>query len=126
MQVDISFVNAKVYNIERFDVVIGQKFSLFTDSGIPLSWFANNDQVLNVIDNDSSADVEATGLGKSIILIMDATVKEGDDPKVVKKLIVNVVNAIVEQAKNLNATGDKPILKDAAPKEDGSLSDLLQ
>lgn len=120
MQVDISLINAKVYNIEKFQVVIGQKFSLFTDSGIPLSWFANNDQVLNVTDNDSSADVEATGLGTSIILIMDKDLKE------VKRLTVDVVSAIVEQARNLNATGGQPILKDAAPKEDGSLADLLQ
>lgn len=105
MNVDVSFSNAKVYNIERFDVVIGQKFSLFTDSAEPIKWFSDNDPVLAISANGMNADIEATGLGESIIFIMDAAFT------VIKKLTIKVVSAILEPAATLGLSSDPPVDK---------------
>lgn len=106
MHVDVSFSFAKVYDITTFDVVLGQKFSLLTDWVGTSNWFANNDPVLSLNVSGNAADVEATGLGTSVILIMDAS------DTVVKKLTIKVVDAIVEPAKDLGLTADAPIPKD--------------
>lgn len=105
MQVDISLDNAKVYNFERADIVLGQKFSLTTDSGIPLRWFADQDAVLAMVVNESSVDIEATGLGESIILIMDTLLNQ------VKKLTIKVVDAIQKPAADLGLSSDSAIPK---------------
>lgn len=106
MQVNIDFEFAKIYNIQnRVDVVLGQKFSLYTDSETPIFWFANGDPVLAITERDTSADLEATALGKSVLLIMDSNLTQ------LRRFDINVVNEIVEQAKNLNATADQPVLK---------------
>lgn len=119
MQVDVSFPFAKIFNIpERVDAVLGQKFSLLTDSGINLLWFASGDKVLSIIEGSVSADLEATALGSSVIHITDT------EEKLVRRIVINVVQAIVEEANNLNATAGQPILKDVAPDE--SLDDLLK
>lgn len=105
MQVDVSFSNAKVYDINKFDVVLGQKFLLTTDSADRLRWFSDQDAVLSLSDDGITADVEATGLGESTILLMDGLFTK------LKELTIKVVSAISEPAKSLGLTADAPILK---------------
>jgi hypothetical protein len=107
MKVNVDFQFAKVYNVEeRIDVVLGQKFSLYTDADpTPIEWFANNDEVLQIKTNGSSADVEALSLGTSIIQIQD------EGASIVKKLVINIVSEIVEPAKTLGVTAEPPVPK---------------
>ena len=107
MNVNVDFQFAKVYDVEeKIDVVIGQKFSFFTDAdATPIEWFANNDQVLAITANGSSADVEALSLGTSIIQI------QNEGASIIKKLVINIVSAITEPAKTLGVTADEPVPK---------------
>lgn len=107
MKVDVKFSNAKVYDVSVFDVAKGEKFSLLTDYTDVSSWFANNDSVLSVTQNDNNADVEATGTGTSIILIKSQNL----DAPTLKQLTINVLDAIVDPASNLNVSGGIPIPK---------------
>lgn len=105
MQVDVSFSFAKVYNIEKFDVVLGQKFSIITDYGSPKSWFADNDPVLSITVNGKDADIEATAKGTSIIKFFDA------EDQLLKKISITVVDAILEPAASLGITSEAPVPK---------------
>jgi hypothetical protein len=104
MQVDISFDFAKIYNIERVDVVAGQKFKLFTDAE-GLRFFSDNDPVLSLRPNGTVVEGAADDLGTTTILIMDA------NDVIHKKLVIRVVDAIVEPAATLNPTAGEPVLK---------------
>lgn len=105
MQVDIQFDFAKVYNIEKkIDVAKGQKFSLLTDLTGESKWFSDNDPVLSINKSGNNADVEATGLGTSTILIM------GTDFGIEKEIEINVV-AGLNMAVTLNATAGEPVIK---------------
>lgn len=105
MQVDISFQFAKVYDIERADVVLGQKFSLLTDYDGNSKWFADNDAVLKIDQAGNNADIEATALGSSTVLIMDTSLN------IIKKLTIRIVDAIVEPAADLGLTADPAVAK---------------
>jgi hypothetical protein len=107
MHVDVSFSFAKVYDVAKFDVVLGQKFSLLTDFVGTSNWFANNDPVLSLSVSANTADIEATGLGTSTILIMDESMA------VIKTLTIRVVDAIIEPVKDLGLTADAPVRKDS-------------
>lgn len=101
MQIDISFDFAKIFNIDKFvNVVKGQKFSLITDSALKISFFSNNDPVLAISNTDTSADIEATDVGQSTMLLMDS------NSTILKTLIFVVVDSIQEPAANLNASSE--------------------
>lgn len=105
MQIDISFDFAKVYNIEKFDVVKGQKFLLTPDSTDDLKWFSDNDPVLSLKVSSKNVNGEATELGESTILIMDKNFSE------LKKLTVRVVDSIEQAATDLGLSAGEPIPK---------------
>lgn len=105
MQVDVKFDFAKVYDISTFDVVKGQKFSLFTDFVGVSNWFSDNDPVLELNVIGSNAEITAAGNGKSVLLIMDEAYQ------VQKKLIITVVDAIIDPAADIGASAGTPILK---------------
>jgi hypothetical protein len=99
MQVDISFEFAKVFNIDKLvHVAKGQQFSIFTDSTDKVNFFSNNDATLAINASDNAADITATGLGESILLIMDANFT------IVKTLIFLVLDSIQEPATSLNTS----------------------
>ncbi len=104
MQVDVSFDFAKVYNIDKIDVVTGQKFTLLTDfeGG---RWFSDQDQVLSLKVLGRDAEAIAGELGTSTILIMDSSFT------IQKQLTIKVVDAITPMAQTLNATAETPISK---------------
>jgi hypothetical protein len=101
MTVDIAFDFAKVYNIERADIAVGQKFKLFTDfeNG---RFFSDNDQVLSLRPNGKEVEGTADEVGDTTILIMD------DQFTIQKKLTIKVVEAIVDPAASLGITAGEP------------------
>jgi len=106
MQIDILLSNVKVYDINRFDVVLDEKFSLISDdTTTDYRWFSDNDEVLNIVlSSKSSADVTATKEGQSTILIMDSSLA------VIKTLTVSVKKSL-EVATSLNISAGTPVVK---------------
>lgn len=104
MQVDISFEFAKVYNIEKVDIVKGQKFNLFTDTE-GVRWFSENDPVLSFKVIGKDVEGQAEEIGVSTILIMDAAYA------ILKTLLITVVDAIIPMATSLGATVDETVIK---------------
>jgi len=105
MQVDVVFDFARVYIVDnKIDVVKGQKFSLLTDLTGDSKWFSDNDPVLGIIVTGNNADVEATDIGTSTILIM------GTSFGIHKELTISVVEA-VDRAVNIGAEAGPPQLK---------------
>lgn len=116
MRVNVGFTFARVYNVDVFDVVKGQKFSLDTnnkdneDVEIPPAkadwWFSNNDNVLSLTVTGSGATCEATNPGVCTILIMN------EGYITLKKIFITVLDAIKDPAQSLNATSDQaPVQK---------------
>lgn len=104
MQVDISFDFAKIYNIEKADIVIGQKFTLLTDFDGG-RWFSDQDQVLSLKVVGRDAQGTASEVGTSTILIMDSTFA------IQKQITINVVQEIVPMAQSLGVVAEQPVLK---------------
>ena len=105
MQVDVIFEFAKVYNVDKkIDVVKGQKFSINTDLTGGSKWFSDNDPVLSINVVGSNANIEASELGTSTILIM------GTDFGIQKELIISVVED-VNQASSLGVESGQPVTK---------------
>lgn len=98
--------NAYVVDITNFKVVKGQKFSLITDLTEPKEFFSNKDAVLSIDDNGMTAEVEATDLGKSMIIIL-----EPGGLTMLKTITIEVVDAIVLPATNLGVSADPAIPK---------------
>jgi hypothetical protein len=104
MQVDISFDFAKVYNIEKVDIVVGQKFTLITDYDGG-RYFSENDPVLSLKPIGRDVEGEANEVGTSTILIMDASFV------ILKTLTIQVVEAIAPLASTLGVTAGSAIQK---------------
>lgn len=102
MQADISFEFAKVYNVEKADVVKGQSFSIDTDFAGVSKWFSDNDPVLSLKVNGNTAEAEAKETGTSTILIMNESMT------VEKTLVINVVDSIEPKATDLSVTAGEP------------------
>lgn len=103
MQVDISFDFARVYNFERADVVVGQKFRLDSDAqDQPLKWFSDNDPVISLKVTGNSAEATADQTGTTTILILDESFG------LVKRLTINVVDDIQLMATSLGISTGPP------------------
>lgn len=106
MIVDLSLSNAKIYNIfEVMDIKQGEHFLLTTDSADPVMFFSNNDSVLGLTESPTTVSGEALSVGTADILIMNTGLA------ILKKLVINVVTAIVEPATALNVTAEPPVPK---------------
>lgn len=103
MQVDISFGNARVYNIEKVDVRKGEAFTIHTDAPSDSRWFADNDPVLSVVVSGTDAEVQANEIGTTTILIMDAGASTAQ-----KQLTIKVVAEILPVATDLGITAGQP------------------
>ena len=99
---NVKFSIATVYDVNRFDVVKGEKFSLhLTDTTAATDWFSNNDPVLSMRVDNYDAEVTASNVGESKIRVFDGT-------SIVKELVINVVEKIAEMANNLNPQASTP------------------
>jgi hypothetical protein len=99
MQVDIVLKNAKVYNMDKADILLGESFGLETDGFDDQEWFANNDPVLTITGSGKNVAVKADAIGKSIIQIEDSGFNR------MKTITINVVGTL-EQAATLGVTAD--------------------
>lgn len=105
MQIDIILSNARIYDINKVDIVIAEKFSLIPDDTTKdIRLFADNDPVLDIVQNKTSIDVVASDIGMSTILLMNPSMQ------VEKTLYINVV-ASLTPATNLNISAEPPVLK---------------
>lgn len=105
MQIDVRFDNVKVYNVENFDVVVGQKFSLISDYTGKSKLFSDNDPVLAIIQNGNNASVTASAIGQSEISIRD------ENKTTIKTLIINVMDTIPDIPIDLGVTSGDAINK---------------
>lgn len=100
MKINIVFDFAKIYYHDftqdiNIDVVTGQSFEIHTDSKTDIDFSANNDPVLDLINDGKNIKAKADNIGKSRIIIMDSNLSH------LKIIYVNVVES-VEMVSTLN------------------------
>lgn len=106
MQVDISFNNSRVYDINRADVVVGETFTLDLDHDSEVRWFVDNDPAFDIKEvTNKTVKFKPNETGESTVLIMNS------EFNILKKLQFRVVDAIVPMAASLKLTAEEPILK---------------
>lgn len=105
-KINATLSNATFYDVNVFDVLKGEKFtlSLLETQGVS-EWFSNNDPVLDIDRIGEEAEVTAKSVGSSKILIFDGVGVK------IKELNIRVVDAIVPQAVSLGLTAGEPELK---------------
>lgn len=95
MKVDLILSNAKVYDVNRIELVKGESFQLEADT--PGKYFSDNDPVLELtVKSDKVVHGIAADNGTSIIWIVDG------NKQVIKELTISVVAYIEPQATALN------------------------
>lgn len=105
MKAHLNFPNVRAYAVERFDVRLGEAFSIeLEDAPGPVRWFADNDAALaiSVEPDGAKAVVKATAKGPCEIQL------QGADRSVLLVLTVEVFDV---QAVGLNITTGTPELK---------------
>lgn len=109
MKINLAFEFARIFDVKKFQVVVGEQFTVKTDFAGDLSYFSNNDPVLQIKQNSANngAAIVATEMGSCLILLKDPA----QDLATVGELEIEVVDAIAEQAVDLNATAGTPIPK---------------
>jgi hypothetical protein len=107
MKVDLVSKIGRVYDIHAMDIFIGESFTLIGRSKEQFEWLSNNDPVLLLSVIENVAQVQATSLGTSVIVIMNETF----DRKV-KEIVIKVVdNPNDNVIASLNFSADNPIPK---------------
>lgn len=104
MEANLIFENVKAYNVEKFDVKLGQDFTIeLVNTPGPIRWFSDNDPVLAIetqVDG-SQATLKSTKIGTSEIQLQSEGV-------LVKVLYVETYDHI---AATLNPTAKEPVIK---------------
>lgn len=104
MTANLIFDNVHAYGVGRFDVLLGQTFTIALE-GQPegVEWFSNNDQVLSiaVAGNGGEAVVSATAKGSCKIQLQ----VNGTTHLTLQCEVFDVIAA------SLNPTAGQPVLK---------------
>lgn len=106
MQVDVTFSNAKVYDINRIDVKLGEKFFLTTNGDGSEDLFSDNDPVLDITTNGTQVSLTASKVGMSRLKWIN-TAGTG----VIKDVVITVMDNILPPASDLGLTADSAIPK---------------
>jgi len=104
MEANIIFENVKAYNVDKFDVKLGQEFSIeLIDAPGLVRWFSDNDAVLQIDAQEDGAKslIKSTKIGKSEIQLQV-------DGALVKTLYVETYDSV---AISLNPKPKEPVLK---------------
>jgi len=103
MKVDVYFDCAAVFDVNEFQVVKGEAFTLISDT--PGTWFSDNDPILAItqVAGDMNATITASEVGKSTLLSMPAGSFSNQ-----KVLIITVVDSIIQPAVTLGVTAENP------------------
>lgn len=105
INIDVLLKNAKFYDVRRkFDILKGEKFSLFTDSKAPVIFASTNDAVLSTVEKETSLTGTADSVGTSELIIFN------QGYEIQRQITVNVVESL-DQADSLNATTGSPVPK---------------
>lgn len=89
MILNVYFDNATVYNFEKLDVNIGEKFKVEA-VGAPenLSWFLDNDPIVDIEANSNTAIITASNEGLTTVLFVV------NNSNIVHKFTINVINPV--------------------------------
>ena len=106
MQVDVTFSNAKVYDINRIDIKLGEKFTLSTSGDGSEDLFSDNDPVLDLTTNGTNVTGTAAQIGTSKLKWIN-TAGTG----IIKDVVINVLSEILPPASDLGLSADSAIPK---------------
>lgn len=104
-RVDLTLFNARIFDVNSFQVIVGQQFTLSSDITVETKWFSDNDPVLGIKVTGNNAEVEALQEGTCTILIMDAK------KNIQKELTITVHTNLPVPADVLEVSAETPIQK---------------
>jgi hypothetical protein len=89
MKLNVYFDNASVYNFEKLDVIVGEKFKVeATEAPENIVWFFDNDPVVQAEALGNQAIITAAQEGVTNVLFVV------NNSQVVHKFTINVVNPV--------------------------------
>jgi hypothetical protein len=89
MKLNVYFDNASVYNFEKLDVIVGEKFKVeAVDAPEGIAWFFDNDPVVQADAIGNQAVITAANEGMTNVLFVV------NNSQVVHKFVINVVNPV--------------------------------
>lgn len=104
MEANIIFENVKAYNVNKFDVRLGETFKVqLVDAARGLRWFSDNDPVLSVRVDSTGEEATITATGKG-----ECDIQLQSNNEIVMILQVEVYDNI---ATSLNPTVGESVLK---------------
>lgn len=101
MKANLILPNVTAYDVEKFDIRLGETCKVEIETTESLKWFFNNDEVLSLVVNGSSASIKADKKG-------DCEIQLQNNGAIVKTLTVTVFDA---QATSLKIQVGEPELK---------------
>lgn len=102
MVADLILANVRAYNVEKFDLRLGETCEIKLSATESVKWFFDNDEVLSIVVVDNVATVKALAKG-------DCEIQLQQGGAIVKRLFSTVFD---NQATSLNITVKDPVLKD--------------
>jgi hypothetical protein len=105
MEANIVFDNVKAYNVNKFDVKLGQTFKVeLIDPPGGIRWFSDNDPVLSISATELGDEATITTTSKGMCEIQ----LQNQEGNVNKVLYIEVYDNV---AATLNPTAKVPVLK---------------
>jgi hypothetical protein len=101
MEADLILANVRAFNVEKFDLRLGETCEIKLNANASANWFFNNDEVLSLVVVDNVATVKALAKG-------DCEIQLQQGGAIVKRLFATVFDS---QATSLNITAKDPIIK---------------
>jgi len=86
MKLDVFFDKSAVYNFEKLDVAVGEKFKVVTDVG-EVRWFFDNDPVVSAIVVDKEAVIEAKQEGVTTVMFVK-------NNQIIHQFTITVINPV--------------------------------
>ena len=86
MKLDVFFDKSAVYNFEKLDVAVGEKFKVTTDLA-DVRWFFDNDPVVAAIVLNQEALIEAKQEGVTTVMFVK-------NNQIVHQFTITVINPI--------------------------------
>lgn len=89
MNLNVYFDNASVYNFEKLDVIVGEKFKVeAVNAPDGVSWFFDNDPIVEAEAMGNQAVITAANEGLTTVLFVV------NNSQVIHKFTINVVNPV--------------------------------
>jgi len=101
MEADLILANVRAYNVEKFDLRLGETCEIKLDANDPVKWFFNNDEVLALSVSENVATIKALTKGECEIQLQQNNI--------IQKILYATV--FDNQATSLNITAKEPIIK---------------